>query len=256
MSRFVHYRENQIARWGRVEGDRVLRLDGPPWAGGAPEAGVPIPLSGLDLLAPAAPTKIIGVGRNYRAHAAELGHAVPAEPLLFLKPPSAAIGDGDAIVLPTGQSELVHHEGELGVVIGLRSRHLSREGVRAAIFGYTLVNDVTARDLQRRDVQFTRGKGFDTFAPMGPWVDTDFEPGDQAISVTVNGALRQQGKLDQMIFDIPDLLVAVSRIMTLEAGDVISTGTPSGVDALNPGDEVVVAIDGLGELRNGVEAEA
>jgi 2-keto-4-pentenoate hydratase/2-oxohepta-3-ene-1,7-dioic acid hydratase in catechol pathway len=256
MARFVHYRDGQEARWGRVEGELVVRLDGPPWSKGTIEAGEPIPLRGLDLLAPALPTKIVGVGRNYRAHAAELGNPIPAEPLLFLKPPSAAIGDGDAIVLPTGQSELVHHEGELGVVIGARSRHLNREGVREAIFGYTLVNDVTARDLQRRDVQFTRGKGFDTFAPMGPWVDTDFQPRDQAITVTVNGALRQQGKLDQMLFDIPDLLVAVSRIMTLEAGDVISTGTPSGVDALLPGDEVVVAIDGLGELRNTVEAEA
>jgi len=218
------------------------------------EVGAAVDLERETWLAPAVPTKVVCVGRNYRAHAAELGHAVPAEPLLFLKPPSAVIGEGAPIVYPCGQTELVHHEGELAVVIGSKARHLTREQVSGAIFGYTLINDVTARDLQRRDVQFTRGKGFDTFAPMGPWVDTDFEPMGQLITTTVNGELRQEGRLSDMIFSVTDLLVAISRVMTLEPGDVIATGTPSGVDALEPGDVVVVEIEGLGRLTNRVEA--
>ena len=255
MPRFVHYREGDTTSWGRVDGENVTPLTGPPWERGVPVEGPTLSLSSLRLVAPADPTKLLCVGRNYRAHAEELGHDVPDHPLLFLKPPSAVIGHGEPIVYPTGQSELVHHEGELAVVIGQRSRHLAPERVRDAIFGYTLINDVTARDLQRQDVQFTRGKSFDTFAPIGPWVDTDFEPDDQLITVRVNGALRQQGRLGQMIFDVTDLVVAMTKVMTLEAGDVIATGTPAGVNVLVPGDEVVVAIDGLGELINHVEAE-
>jgi 2-keto-4-pentenoate hydratase/2-oxohepta-3-ene-1,7-dioic acid hydratase in catechol pathway len=254
MPRFVHYIDTPTSSWGRVDGELVQPLSGAPWTDETSEVGSLVPLAQLTLMAPAAPTKVLCVGRNYRAHAAELGHAVPDDPLLFLKPPSAVIGEGAAIVYPTGQTELVHHEGELGVVIGARSRHLTREQVAQAIFGYTLVNDVTARDLQRRDVQFTRGKGFDTFAPVGPWVDTDFEPVGQRIFVTVNGALRQDGRLNEMIFSVTDLLVEMSRVMTLEPGDVIATGTPSGVDVLHPGDVVVVEIDGLGRLTNRVEA--
>ena len=254
MPRFVHYIEEGLKTWARLDGDRALTLSGEPWADDTRDAGGAVALQGVDLLAPASPTKVLCVGRNYRAHAQELGNEVPTEPLLFLKPPSAVVGDGASIVYPCGQTELVHHEGELGVVIGSKARHLTPEQVADVIFGYTVVNDVTARDLQRRDVQFTRGKGFDTFAPIGPWVDTDFVPREQRITTTVNGELRQDGRLSDMIFNVVDLLVAMSRVMTLEPGDVIATGTPSGVGALNPGDVVVVEIEELGRLTNRVEA--
>ena len=256
MPRFVHYIEDGLANWARLDGARCTPLSGAPWLSDSVETGEPRAVEPGVWLAPAHPTKILCVGRNYGAHAAELGNEVPSEPLLFLKPPSAVVGEGEAIVYPVGQSELVHHEGELGVVIGKRARHLSADEVQDAIFGYTVVNDVTARDLQRRDVQFTRGKGFDTFAPIGPWVDTDFIPRDQRITVSVNGELRQDGRLNEMVFGVPELLMRMSRVMTLEPGDVIATGTPAGVDVLVPGDVVVVEIDGLGKLTNRVEAES
>ena len=254
MPRFVHYIEAGEARWARLDGDQRTALTAAPWLPECEEGAQLTSFAPTSWLAPAAPTKVLCVGRNYRAHAAELGNDVPDEPLIFLKPPSAVIGAGDPILYPVGQTEVVHHEGELGVVIGRRARHLTRERASEAVFGYTLINDVTARDLERRDVQFTRGKGFDTFAPVGPWVDTDFEPDDQRLSVTVNGHIRQQGTLGQMIFDVYDLLVAMSRVMTLEPGDIIATGTPAGVDVLNPGDAVTVTIEGLGSLTNPVEA--
>lgn len=200
------------------------------------------------------PSKIVCVGRNYRAHAAELDNSVPSEPLLFLKAPSALIGPGQAIELPTGHSELVHHEGELALVIGRRARRVSPAEARAHVFGYTLMNDVTARDIQRRENRFTRAKGFDTFAPIGPWVDTDFEPGSQRLSVHVNGSLRQEGRLDEMVFDVATLVSFASHVMTLEPGDVLSTGTPSGVGPLAAGDTVRVEIEGLGVLENPVIA--
>ncbi|UCF40398.1 MAG: fumarylacetoacetate hydrolase family protein [Gemmatimonadota bacterium] len=202
------------------------------------------------------PGKIVCVGRNYVEHARELGNVVPERPLLFLKPPSAVIGDGDAIVLPP-DSQRVEHEGEIGVVIGAPVRFARPEEVVAALAGITCVNDVTARDLQKADGQWTRAKGFDTFCPVGPRVVplADLPPlPELEVACRVNGLERQRGRVADMAFDIPTLVAYISRIMTLEPGDLIATGTPAGVGPLGAGDEVEVEIPGVGVLRNPVEA--
>jgi 2-keto-4-pentenoate hydratase/2-oxohepta-3-ene-1,7-dioic acid hydratase in catechol pathway len=255
MPRYVRFSVFGKNGWGRVVEGGLQPLAGSPWDGGVPsDAGEVLEWSAVRLGVPANPTKIVCIGRNYADHAAELGNDLPTEPLIFLKPPSALLPHEGPIVYPIGQTSLVHHEGELGVVIARRTKHVAAADWRAYVLGFTLVNDVTARDLQRKDVQFTRAKGFDTFCPVGPWVDTDFVPDDQAVTVHVNGALRQSGHLGQMIFRVPQLIEAISRVMTLEQGDVIATGTPSGVGPLTVGDEVVVAIEGLGALSNTVVA--
>lgn len=225
-----------------------------PWLGGAP-TGVTVDFPGPLRLPPVQPSKIVCVGRNYGAHARELGNEVPAEPLLFLKPPSALCADGEAIRLPA-MSERVEHEAELGVVIGRRLSHAKPEAVRAALAGITCVNDVTARDLQRREVQFTRAKGFDTFCPVGPHVETDL-PDLRALDVRarVNGVLRQDGNTREMTFPVDELVAFISEVMTLEPGDLVCTGTPSGVGPLQPGDVVEVEVTGVGVLRNSVVAD-
>ncbi|MEE2829460.1 MAG: fumarylacetoacetate hydrolase family protein [Myxococcota bacterium] len=212
-----------------------------------------------DLLAPVRPGKIVAVGRNYAAHAAELGNTVPSRPLLFLKAPSALIGPQENILLPP-DSQRVEHEAELGVVIKSRCRHVAPEQALDFVAGYTVVNDVTARDLQRADTQFARGKGFDTFCPVGPWMETDLDPGDLRVSCVVLGdggeeALRQDGRTSQMIFPVPVLIAAISRIMTLQPGDLIATGTPEGVGLLQAGDRVRVSVEGIGDLENPVMLE-
>lgn len=201
------------------------------------------------------PGKIICVGRNYARHAAELGNPVPEEPLLFLKPPSSLIGDGEAIVLPP-ESEKVEHEAEIGVVLGKRLARAPEEEALRAIGGITCANDVTARDLQRRDEQWTRAKGFDTFCPAGPAVVpvAPAELGNLVVRCRVNGALRQEGNSADMVFPIPVLLAWISHVMTLEPGDLVLTGTPEGVGPLVPGDLVEVEIGGVGILRNSVLA--
>ena len=199
-----------------------------------------------------APTKIVCVGRNYAEHARELGNEIPAEPLLFLKAPSALIGDGRSIVLPK-QSERVEHEGELAVVIAKHAKALTDlDDVSEYIAGYTCLNDVTARDLQRRDIQFTRAKSFDTFCPVGPAIVTDIDVSDVGLQVRVDGQKRQAGRTSEMIFDIPFLLRYISNQMTLRPGDLVATGTPSGVSELKPGDLCEVEIEGIGTLRNPV----
>jgi 2-keto-4-pentenoate hydratase/2-oxohepta-3-ene-1,7-dioic acid hydratase in catechol pathway len=203
---------------------------------------------------PVRPTKILCVGRNYAEHAAELGHDVPAEPLIFMKPPSALVGSGEAIVLPA-LSERVDYEGELAIVIGRRCRHVAEADAMGVIAGYTIMNDVTARDLQKKDGQWARAKGFDTFAPCGPRLVTGLDPTDLEIKTLVNGELRQHGRTSQFIFSIPRVIAYISRAMTLEEGDVISTGTPSGVGPLKPGDTVEVWVEGIGSLINPVVAE-
>lgn len=208
----------------------------------------------VKILAPAIPTKIICVGRNYVAHAKEHEAEVPEVPLVFLKPPSAIIAPEETIYLPP-QSKQVEHEAELAVVIGKRGKWIQPEEVGEYIFGYTIANDVTARDLQRRDGQWTRGKGFDTFCPVGPWIETDFDPSDAVITCYVNEEMRQIASTRDMVFPVSQLIVFASSIMTLEPGDLILTGTPAGVGPLQDGDSVEVTIEGLGKLKNIVKDE-
>ncbi len=212
-------------------------------------------LSEVKLLNPVNPSKIICVGRNYAAHAKEHDAEVPEVPMLFLKPPSAVIGPGDTILLPP-QSQRVEHEAELCVVIGRRGRWIPPEEVQDHILGYTVANDVTARDLQFRDGQWTRGKAFDTFCPLGPWIETEFDPADRLITSHVNGEMRQMASTRDMIFSVRQLIVFVSSVMTLEPGDVLLTGTPAGVGPLLPDDVVEVSVEGIGTLKNPVEAES
>jgi 2-keto-4-pentenoate hydratase/2-oxohepta-3-ene-1,7-dioic acid hydratase in catechol pathway len=215
-------------------------------------------LEDVRLLAPVLPrSKVVGIGRNYAAHAAEMGNDLPTEPLMFLKPNTSVVGPGDPIFYPP-QTQNLHFEGELAVVIGRICRDVPPEQATDVIHGYTIANDVTARDLQRSDVQFTRAKGFDSFCPLGPWIETDLDPHDFAegrrLQTHLNGELQQDGSTSDLIFDIPTLIAHVSSVMTLLPGDVILTGTPEGVGPMNVGDEVEVSIAGLGSLTNPVKA--
>jgi 2-keto-4-pentenoate hydratase/2-oxohepta-3-ene-1,7-dioic acid hydratase in catechol pathway len=248
--RTCRYRHDGRDRYGLVEGTSVRRLSAAPWAGGLPE-GAPVALADVQLLAPVEPSKIVCVGRNYRAHAKELGNEVPALPLLFLKPPSAVIGPQEAIRCPE-QSKEVHHEGELGVVVGRTLSRASAVEAKLAVFGYTCVNDVTARDIQREEKQFTRAKGFDTFCPVGPVVETALDPLDVSVVCRVNGAEKQRGHTRDMVFDPFALLAFISGVMTLWPGDLVATGTPEGVGAIHRGDWIEVEIPGVGVLRNPV----
>src|ERR671920_184359 len=248
--------ETQRPRFGMIEDGAVYAL-----AGELSEENLSVegkePVARLEdarLLAPVEPSKVVCVGRNYREHAAELGNAMPTEPLLFLKAPSALVGDGDSIELPE-VSERVEHEGELGLVIGRRcSRLAEAEDPLAYVLGFTCLNDVTARDLQRRDVQFTRGKSFDTFCPVGPFVVTGLDPTDLLVETRVNGEVRQSARTSAMAFPVPFLIRYISRAMTLEPGDLIATGTPAGVGPLLDGDVCEVEVEGVGTLRNTVRA--
>jgi 2-keto-4-pentenoate hydratase/2-oxohepta-3-ene-1,7-dioic acid hydratase in catechol pathway len=256
--RFVRYQiKNEPARygWALVEGEKTLigPLEGSIFAEFRRLEALH-PLDTLRLLAPVEPGKIICVGRNYIAHAKEHDAEVPEVPLLFLKPPTSLIGPYDRIVLPP-QSQQVEHEAELAVVIGKAGRWISPEDAMTHVLGYTIANDVTARDLQRRDNQWTRAKGFDTFCPLGPWIETDFDPADSVITCSVNGEMRQMGSTRDMVFSVRQLITFASSIMTLEPGDLLLTGTPAGVGPLQPGDIVEAAIEGLGALRNPVIAE-
>jgi 2-keto-4-pentenoate hydratase/2-oxohepta-3-ene-1,7-dioic acid hydratase in catechol pathway len=212
------------------------------------------PMDQIRLLPPATPSKIICLGRNYREHAAELGNPVPKEPLIFLKPPSAVIGPEEPIVLPP-QSERVDHEAELGVIIGKTCSQLA-DGAAVApyILGYTCVNDVTARDLQKLDVQFTRAKGFDTFCPLGPVIETELDLANATVEAYVNGARRQWARVTEMIFSVDVIIRWISCVMTLVPGDVIATGTPAGIAPLKPGDVVEIVVGGIGTLCNPVVA--
>jgi len=239
--------------WGVVAGENIREVSG-SLTGEWKLSGRTWPLAEVQLVAPIEPGKIVCVGRNYREHAAELGNPIPTEPLIFLKPPSSVIGPGEPIVLPA-ISERVDHEGELAVVIGRPCAHLGEaDDVRPFIFGYTCLNDVTARDLQRKDGQFARSKGFDTFCPIGPVIETELDLADVSVETFVNGQRRQAGRTSQMIFPVDHLIRWVSRMMTLVPGDVIATGSPAGVGPLRAGDVVEVAVGGVGTLRNPVMA--
>ena len=248
-----HTRANTKPLWGWLDGEKIGRLDGSPYAAFSRKTAR-TDLKRVQLLPPAEPTKIICVGRNYAAHAAEHDADVPDLPLLFLKPPSSLLPPGGHILLPP-QSERVEHEAELAVVIGQSGRWITPQKSGEHILGYTIANDVTARDLQRQDGQWTRGKGFDTFCPLGPWIETDLDPADALITCSVNEQMRQMGSTRDMIFSIPNLVAYISSIMMLEPGDVILTGTPSGVGPLLDGDEVTVEIEGIGSLTNGARLD-
>jgi 2-keto-4-pentenoate hydratase/2-oxohepta-3-ene-1,7-dioic acid hydratase in catechol pathway len=210
-----------------------------------------LPIEDVHLLAPVLPGKIIGVGRNYEEHATEQGVEIPDIPIIFFKPPSSVIGMEEEIVIPPQSREVVH-EAELALIIGKSGRWIKPEDSFGHIFGYTIGNDVTARDLQRRDSQWTRGKGFDTFCSLGPWIETDMDPSDALITCKVNDELRQMASTREMVFSIQQLIVYISSIMTLEPGDVILTGTPAGSGPLKNGDKVEITIDGIGALINRV----
>jgi len=247
--RIVRCQTAQGSQYGIVEQGAVRLLRADPFA---PEfSGETIPLEQARLLAPCEPSKIVAVGINYASHAPEIGFAIPAEPLIFLKPNTAVIGPGATISLPA-MSRQVDFEGELAVVIGRRTHKVSGPEALDAVLGYTCCNDVTARDLQKKDVQFTRSKSFDTFAPLGPWIETDLDPSDLAIETRVNNTVRQQARTSAMLRGVPTLVSFISQVMTLLPGDVIATGTPAGVGPLQPGDEVTVSIEHLGTLSNRV----
>ena len=240
-------------RYGVIEGESVIEMAGAPW-GQWTRSPRSSRLAEVRLMAPVEPTKIVCIGRNYAAHAAELGNEVPKEPLMFLKPPSSVIGPEEGIVLPK-YSQRVEHEGELALVIGRRCSQL-RDGddVLSFVMGYTCLNDVTARDLQKSDVQFTRAKGFDTFCAVGPHIETELDPTNVLVETHVNGEKRQSGVTSLMIYSPAFLVRWISRMMTLMPGDVIATGTPAGVGPLVAGDTVEVSVAGVGVLRNPVHA--
>ncbi len=237
--------------FGVVEGETIVAIEGHPFAE-IKKTDQRWAVADVRLLSPILPSKVVCVGRNYVDHAAEHGAEVPKEPLLFLKPSTSVIGPNDPIRLPP-QSKQVEHEAELAVVIGVTgARRVDRADAQKAVFGYTCANDVTARDLQRSDGQWTRAKGFDSFCPIGPWIDTAVDMSDAEVRCEVNEEVRQLGRTSQMVFDVPTLISYVSHVMTLLPGDVILTGTPAGVSPLKDGDLVSVQIAGLGDLRNPV----
>lgn len=252
--RFVRYKtKSEGPVYGWLYQDHVGSVEGDLFSQYRRQEAI-IPVDSVSLMAPVQPRKIICVGRNYAEHAREHQADVPEYPLIFLKPPTTIIGPGEAIFLPP-QSKQVEHEAELAVIIGKRGRWLTPANAIEHIFGYTIANDVTARDLQRKDGQWTRGKGFDTFCPVGPWIETDFSPADAMITCHVNGTMRQMASTRDMVFNIGQLLVYASSFMTLEPGDLLLTGTPAGVGPLAAGDVVEVSIDGLGALSNPVRNE-
>lgn len=248
--KLIRFRYNDAVNYGIVEGEEVYQLNSNPFE--SPARGEHVgSLSQVELLAPVMPSKIIAIGKNYLAHAEELASEVPDEPMMFFKPPSALIGPGAGIVCPSDSKE-IHYEGELVVVIGRRVRRVKPGNALDYVLGYTCGNDVTARDLQRKESQWVRAKGFDTFCVLGPWIETDVNPGSLSIVTRVNGEVCQNGNTNQMVFDVPTLIATASCVMTLEPGDVIMTGTPAGVGPIRPGDTVEVEIEGIGVLRNPV----
>jgi 2-keto-4-pentenoate hydratase/2-oxohepta-3-ene-1,7-dioic acid hydratase in catechol pathway len=237
---------------GDGDGLVVAEIAGDPFYLAVTRTGRVTALDDVRLLAPIIPrSKVIGIGRNYRDHAAELGNEVPAEPLMFLKPNTSVIGPGDPIMLPR-QSESVHYEGELAVVIGRICKDVPAERVAEVVYGYTCANDVTARDLQRSDGQWARAKGFDTFCPLGPWIETELDPGDLALTTRLDGDLVQDSRTSELVHDVAALVTHVSQAFTLLPGDVILTGTPAGVGPLRAGQRVDVEIQGIGTLTNRV----
>jgi 2-keto-4-pentenoate hydratase/2-oxohepta-3-ene-1,7-dioic acid hydratase in catechol pathway len=239
--------------WGIVEGDEVAAIDGHPF-GAITFTGRRWALSDVRLLSPILPSKVVAAARNYADHAAELGNTLPERALLFLKPSTSVIGTDDVIRLPS-DSEQVDHEAELAVVIGRPAKDVPVENALDHVLGYTAANDVTARDQQRADGHFTRAKGYDSFCPIGPWIETAIDPSDLRVTATVNGQLRQDGRTSQMVHSVAELIAFASHIMTLLPSDVILTGTPAGVGPIRDGDTVSVEVEGIGTLINEVRAK-
>ncbi len=249
----VRLHDGEIAYGGvEVEGIRVHH--GTPFVAWEPTETV-LPFDEVNLLAPVFPTKVVGIGRNYVEHAAERNAEVPSEPVIFLKPSTSVIGPGQPIILPS-DATTVHHEAELAIVVGKVSRRIKAEDAAAHIMGYTAANDVSARDLQAKDGQWTRAKGFDSFCPLGPALETELDPVGLSITCAVNGEIKQDGNTEDMVFGVAEIFEFVTRVMTMLPGDVILTGTPGGVGPIIPGDFVEVAIERIGSLTNPVEAGA
>jgi 2-keto-4-pentenoate hydratase/2-oxohepta-3-ene-1,7-dioic acid hydratase in catechol pathway len=251
--RIVRYSRQGEVGFGILEGETVAAISPHPF-GAFEYTGEPLPAAEVRLLAPVLPSKVVAIGRNYAEHAREQGAEVPAEPVIFLKPSTSVIGPDDPVVRPEGVGQ-VDYEGELAVIVGKLVRRLEPADAIQAVLGFTCANDVTARDLQNSDGQWTRAKGFDTFCPLGPWIETDLDSSDLAISTLVNGEVKQQARTSQLERGVADLLAFVSRVMTLLPGDVLLTGTPAGVGPLEAGDRVEVEVEGIGILANEVVAE-
>ncbi|HSY47549.1 MAG TPA: fumarylacetoacetate hydrolase family protein [Thermoanaerobaculia bacterium] len=249
--RIYRYLHSGSPAVGVADGDRIVRYSGSD----AMNLGAPtndsIALADADLLAPVVPPKIVAVGRNYAEHAKELGNEAPSEPIIFLKPPTAVLAPNGTVIRPP-QSQRVDFEGELAIVIGKTARNVPRTDWRGVVLGFMCANDVTARDLQKKDVQFTRGKSFDTFCPLGPCIETELDPAALSIRTRVNGQTKQDGNTRDMVFDCAFIIEFITAVMTLQPGDVILTGTPAGVGPLVSGDHVEVEIEGIGTLRNRV----
>jgi 2-keto-4-pentenoate hydratase/2-oxohepta-3-ene-1,7-dioic acid hydratase in catechol pathway len=263
--RIARFTTGDEPQYGVISGDidelgipaddsKIVALAGDPLYVGVQLTDTELALADVRLLAPVIPrSKVVAIGKNYAAHATEMGGEVPAEPLMFIKPNTSVVGPGDPVFYPR-QSAEVHYEGELAVVIGRICRDVPAERAGDVIYGYTVGNDVTARDLQRKDVQFTRAKGFDSFCPLGPWIETELDTSDLRVTTHLNGDLVQDGRTRDMVFDVPALVAYVSGVMTLLPGDVILTGTPEGVGPMQVGDEVEITVAGIGSLTNKVAA--
>jgi len=254
--RIVRFELTGRTGYGILEGEKISILWSTPYGDGLKNTvGETVSLPAVKLLAPCEPTKIIALGLNYRDHAAEFGHPIPDEPLIFLKPSTAVIGPDEDIVYPA-ISRRVDYEAELAVVIGRPCRNVPPEEIRDYILGYTCFNDVTARDLQKKDGQFTRSKSFDTFAPLGPWIETEIpDPDNLTVEAYLNGERRQHSSTRNQVFSVATLVAFISRVMTLLPGDVIATGTPAGVGPMQPGDVAEIRLEGIGTLRNRLVAE-
>jgi 2-keto-4-pentenoate hydratase/2-oxohepta-3-ene-1,7-dioic acid hydratase in catechol pathway len=252
--RIVRFSKDGRVAFGVLENeDSIKIIDAHPF-GEIDFTGSEVAVADVRLLAPFLPSKVIAIGKNYAEHAREMGGEPPAEPVIFSKPSTSVIGPGDAIAYPEKLSSQVDYEGELAVVIGRYCHQVPAARAADVILGYTCANDVTARDLQKRDGQWTRAKGFDTFCPVGPWIETEADPSDLAIQTSVNGELRQDARTSQLLHPVPELVEYISQVMTLLPGDILLTGTPAGVGPLAVGDEVTVTVEGIGSLTNRVVA--
>jgi 2-keto-4-pentenoate hydratase/2-oxohepta-3-ene-1,7-dioic acid hydratase in catechol pathway len=252
--KLVRFSQEGRSGYAVLDGEKILPLRGNPFSG-ITETGETLALGEVTLLAPCEPSKIVALGLNYRDHAIEFGHPVPEEPLIFLKPSTAVIGPEVDIIYPR-MSRRVDYEAELAVVIGKTAHRVAEDKVLDYVLGYTCFNDVTARDLQKKDGQFTRAKSFDTFAAMGPWIETDIgDPDNVKVEAYLNGERRQHSSTSNLVFGVRRLIAFISEVMTLLPGDVIATGTPSGIGPMSPGDVVEIKVEGIGTLRNRVLAE-